>query len=196
VALARGDLEGAREAIRADANLLDTGRPDVARGISSRESFVLWVLLRAGLLKEAEMYASRGLTLDVDPTKWIKADLMAARGEMDTAIPLLDDVIRKLAPGNHQTLFAIETLSNALIERGDFLAARRVLLSAGSSSTTYHSGGSRGYIYLRLRARLLWLERRLGHVREAQEIEQEMQQLLQVADADCRNALKALADQP
>jgi hypothetical protein len=90
---------------------------------------------------------------------------------------------------------AIDTLSNALIERGDLWAARPVLMSAGAS-TTYSSAGSRGYIWLRLRARLLWVERRLGHAAEAREIEQELQQLLQAADADCRNNLKALADQP
>ena len=83
-----------------------------------------------------------------------------------------------------------------LIERGDLWAARRVLLSAGTLSTTYHSSGSRGYIWLRVRARLLNVERRLGHAREATEIEHELDQLLQVADADCRNTLQALVDQP
>ena len=194
VALARGDLEGAREAILADANMLDAARPDPARGIRGKQTVALWVMIRAGLVKEAEAYAGRGM-FDRDPTRWIKAELMAARGELDTAIPLLEDVLAKLAPGNVQSIMAIDTLSNALIERGDVWAARRVLMSA-DASTTYSSAGSRGYIWLRLRARLLRLERRLGHVAKARAIEQELQQLLQVADADCRNALEALADQP
>jgi serine/threonine protein kinase/tetratricopeptide (TPR) repeat protein len=194
VALARGDLEGAREAILIDANMLDAARPDPARGIRGKQTVALWVMIRAGLIKEAEAYAGRGM-FDRDPTRWINAEQMAARGELDTAIPFLENVIAQLAPGNVQTIMAIDTLSNALIERGDLGAARRVLLSAGAS-TTYSSAGSRGYIWLRLRARLLWVERRLGHAAEAREIEQELQQLLQVADEDCRNTLKALADQP
>ncbi len=70
------------------------------------------------------------------------------------------------------------------------------MLTSVVASTTYASSGSRGYLWLRLRARLLWLERRLGHASEAQRIEQELQQLLEVADPDCRDALRALADQP
>ncbi len=193
-ALARGNLEAARDAIRGDANLFDPARH--VRGESfGKDTFVLWVMLRAGFVTEAESYAWTGI-FDGDPTRWINAELMAARGELDSAIPLLDNAIRKLAPGNPQTLIAIETLATGLIERGELWAARRVLLSAGASSTTYHGAGSRGYIWLRVRARLLNLERRLGHAREAKEIEQELDQLLQVADPDCRHTLQALANLP
>lgn len=192
-ALVRGNVEAARDAIRGDTHLLDPARR-VAFS-NGKEALILWTILRAGLVKEAESYARIGF-FDADPTRWINSELMAARGELDTAIPLLDDVISKLAPGNMQTLIAIETLASGLIDRGDLWSARRVLLSAGASSTTYHSGGSRGYIWLRLRARLLYVERRLGHAREAGEIDRQLQQMLQVADPECRNNLNALADQP
>jgi len=193
-ALARGNLESARDTIRADTNLLDPRRhgPVITFG---KDTFILWVMLRAGLIKEAEAYVRLGF-FDKDPTRWMNAELMAARGELDAAMPLLDEAIGKLAPGNPQTLMAIETLGARLIERGDLWGARRVLLSAGPASTTYHSSGSRGYIWLRVRARLLYVERRLGHAREARQIEQELEQLLQVADGDCRSTLKALAAQP
>ena len=46
------------------------------------------------------------------------------------------------------------------------------------------TSGSRGYLWLRLRARLLWLERQLGHSARAAEIEQELRHLLQLADPD------------
>jgi serine/threonine protein kinase/tetratricopeptide (TPR) repeat protein len=193
-ALARGNLESARDMIRADTNLLDPRRhgPVITFG---KDTFILWVMLRAGLIKEAEAYVRLGF-FDKDPTRWMNAELMAARGELDAAIPLLDEAIRKLAPGNAQTLMAIETLGTRLIDRGDLWAARRVLLSAGTLSTTYHSSGSRGYIWLRVRALLLNVERRLGHMREATEIQYELDQLLQVADPDCRNTLQGLSDRP
>ena len=192
-ALARGDVEAARDAIRADANLLDPAR--IVPFSNGKEAIILWTILRAGLVKEAESYARLGF-FGADPTRWINAEMMAARGQVDAAIPLLDDAISKLAPGNMQTLIAIETLANGFIDRRDLWSARRVLLFAGASSTTLHSGGSRGYIWLRLRARLLYVERRLGHTAEARAIEQELQQRLQVADPDCRNALNALANEP
>jgi tetratricopeptide (TPR) repeat protein len=194
-ALARGDVETARDTIRADTNLLDPGRHVLLDWSFGKETVILWVTLRAGLMKEAEAYV-RLPFFDAAQTSWMNAELMAARGEADAAIPLLDDAVKKLSPGNAQTLMAIETLGTSLIERGDLWAARRVLLSAGTLSTTYHISGSRGDIWLRVRARLLNVERRLGHAREAKEIEHELDQLLQVADADCRNTLRALVDQP
>jgi hypothetical protein len=85
-----------------------------------------------------------------------------------------------------QTLIAIETLGEALIRRGDLRAAEEVFLALGATrSTTYGLfSGSRGYIWLRMRARLVWLERQLGHSARAAEIEQELRHLLQLADPD------------
>ena len=194
-ALARGNLEIARDTIRADTKLLDPGRHVLLDYSFGKETVIFWVTLRAGLMKEAETYV-RLPFLDAAPNSWMNAELMAARGELDAAIPLLDEAVRKLSPGNAQTLMAIETLGTRLIERNDLWAARRVLLSAGTLSTTYHISGSRGDVWLRVRARLLNVERHLGHAREAQEIEQELEQLLQVADGDCRSTLKALAAYP
>jgi hypothetical protein len=51
-------------------------------------------------------------------------------------------------------------------------------------ATTYGSAGSRGYLWLRLRARLLQLERELGHTDRADAINRDLHQLLQVADSD------------
>jgi len=182
VALARSDLDGARAALRADANLL--ARPDPGDRMFATWTFNLWTMIRAGLVKEAEAYAARGM-FDRDPTGWIHAELAAARGEIDVAIPALELVREKLAPGNGQTLIAIETLGEALIRRGDLRAAEKVFLALGAArSTTYGGGGSRGYIWLRMRARLLWLERQLGHSARAAEIEQELRHLLQLADPD------------
>ena len=78
-------------------------------GQLSKAAFNVWTMIRAGLVKEAEAYAARG-QFDRDPTGWIHAELAAARGEIDVAIPSLDVVRGKLAPGNMQTLIAIETL--------------------------------------------------------------------------------------
>ena len=101
------------------------------------------------------------------------------------AIPSLERARERLAPGNGQTVIAIETLGEALIRRGDLRGAEEVFRSLGDTrSTTYGSFGSRGYIWLRMRGRLLWLERQLGHSARAREIEEELRQLLQVADRD------------
>jgi len=182
VALARSDLDGARAALRADANLL--ARPDPGDRMFAQWTFNLWTMIRAGLVKEAEAYAARGM-FDGDPTGWIHGELAAARGEIDVAIPALELVREKLAPGNGQTLIAIETLGEALIRRGDLRAAEKVFLALGAArSTTYGGSGSRGYLWLRIRARLLWLERQLGHSARAAEIEQELRHLLQLADPD------------
>ena len=180
-ALARDDIDGARAALLADSRLVDPPPPDRA---FSKWTFHLWTMIRAGLVKEAEAYAAHG-QFDADPTGWIDAELAAARGEIDVAIPSLENARERLAPGNGQTLVAIETLGEALIRRGDLRAAEAVFLSLGvTRSTTYGTTGSRGYLWLRMRARLLWLERQLGHSDRVAQIEQELRQLLQVADPD------------
>ena len=169
-ALARDDIDGARAALLADPRLVD---PPQSNGgwTFGKSTFHLWTMIRAGLVKEAGAYAAHGM-FDGDPTGWIHAELAAARGEINVAIPSLERARERLAPGNGQTVIAIETLGEALIRRGDLRAAEEVFLSLGDTrSTTYGSFGSRGYIWLRMRGRLLWLERQLGHSARAREIE-------------------------
>jgi hypothetical protein len=102
-ALARDDLNGARDALRADANLFDAARPDPGDRMTSKAAFNVWTMIRAGLVKEAEAYAARG-QFDRDPTGWIHAELAAARGEIDVAIPSLDVVRGKVGTGQHADL--------------------------------------------------------------------------------------------
>jgi hypothetical protein len=48
----------------------------------------------------------------------------------------------------------------------------------------YPNAGSFGYGWLRLPARLLALERRMGHRDRADQVARELRQMLQVADSD------------
>ena len=183
-ALARNDVDGARAALHADPHLVEPPPRQPEGWTFGNATLRLWTLIRAGLVREAEAYAASGI-FDGDPTVWIHGELAAARGEIDIAIPTLEFAREKLAPGNGQTVIAIETLGEALIRRGDLRAAEEVFRSLGDTrSTTYMSAGSRGYLWLRMRARLLWLERQLGHSDRVAQIEQELRQLLQVADPD------------
>jgi tetratricopeptide (TPR) repeat protein/tRNA A-37 threonylcarbamoyl transferase component Bud32 len=180
-ALARDDVQGARAALLADPHLVD---PPRSYRTFSKWTFYLWTMIRAGLGTEAGAYAAHG-QFDADPTGWIHGELAAARGEIDVAIPILERARQRLAPGNGQTLVAIETLGEALIQRGDLRAAEQLLLSLGDTrSTTYGATGSRGYLWIRMRARLLWLEGQLGNTARVHALEQELRQLLQVADRD------------
>jgi serine/threonine protein kinase/tetratricopeptide (TPR) repeat protein len=183
-ALARGDLAGARAALRADPNLFDVTRPDPGRGVFGKSTLNLWTMIRAGLTDEATAYAARGI-FDRDPTRWIEGELAAAHGDTERAIPILEAARAKLAPGNMQTLIAYDTLSAALLRQRNVAAAEGVMTALENTrATTYGSAGSRGYLWLRLRARLLQLERELGHTDRADAINRDLHQLLQVADSD------------
>ena len=115
-AVARDDVTSARAIIRADARLLDPSQPDPARGVRGKQDFILWTILRAGFAHEAETYLARGVS-DQDPTKWARAAQAAAGGHRD-AIPVLEAARKRLAPGNNQTLMAIEILWRSADSRG------------------------------------------------------------------------------
>jgi hypothetical protein len=115
---------------------------------------------------------------------FIHATLLAARGNVESAMPTFEYVRKHSAPGAPPTAFASMMRADALLARGDPQAAEAVLLQAGPRQTMYPFGGSRGYIWLRLRAKLLGLERQLGHRDRAAEIERELRELLVAADPD------------
>jgi hypothetical protein len=110
--------------------------------------------------------------------------MAAARGQIEEAAPKLQAVVRSSSPGAPHTLPAFDALSDALIRRGDVDGALAVLSPVANRQTTYPFTGSRGLIWLRLRAKLLALERQLGHRDRAVEIELELRELLVAADPD------------
>ena len=114
----------------------------------------------------------------------VTALIAAGRGDGNQAIPMLETVINASAPGQPQTSLAIDALAASLIRRGDLLGAEGALLRAGERQTLYPFAGSRGYIWLRLRAMLLGLEQQLGHRERAAEIQRELRELLVAADPD------------
>jgi tetratricopeptide (TPR) repeat protein len=109
----------------------------------------------------------------------IKGELAFAEGRLGDAIAALE-----LAQVSDKTAFQITlSLAEAWEARGDDAKAVQLLEDASRyriQSLAYRFAG--GYKWLQVRARLAVLYRKIGRIRDADVIENELRQLLVVAD--------------
>jgi len=179
-ALARGDTSGARAALVRAAPQVT---PALGVGSFGRASAICWSLLRTGLVEECRRLGGQS-PLNQDGSRWIVGELAAADGDYDTALPILQHV-RTQQPGIPQMFIALDTLAGIFEQRGELEAAAETLRqSDGAERTVYPQSGPGGFFWLQVRAHLMNIERRLGHIERADAISRELQRLLAVADPD------------
>jgi tetratricopeptide (TPR) repeat protein len=179
-ALARGDASGARAALAAAAPQI-TAAAVLGLGSFGRASVICWAMLRTGFVEECRRLGAES-PLNVSP--WIVGELAAADGDDESALAILQQV-RRQQRGIPQMYLALETLAGIFERRGDLEAAAETLRQTeGAQRTVYPQSGPAGFFWLRARAHLLTIERRLGHVERAGAIARELQHRLAVADPD------------
>jgi tetratricopeptide (TPR) repeat protein len=145
------------------------------------------LLIRAGFLAEAQTLISDPAMKEEAFLKVYEGEIALARGQRMHAIPLLQQGIRSAQSSCNWEGFYCGTESLATIyeQQGDLLAALGVLEQACREDEL---GGEAGNIprvfWLRDKAHLARLYRRLGRSEDAQKVESELSRLLAYADAD------------
>ncbi len=183
-AIARGDVEHARTALKAVVAELP-GVPAFIRGQGGfgRASTVCWALTRVGLNDGCRDLARLFPPIRVAP--WFVAEAAAADGDDATALPILERLQAEAPPGNPQTVMALDTLATLHERRADLAAAAATLTRSESARlTVYPNSGSRGFFWLTAQAHLLRIERERGNLDHAAAIERRLRRLLVAADPD------------
>lgn len=173
VALYRNDMDALKK------HLLEHLR---LKGVASR-SDALPFLTRAGLLSEAESYISNPAVKDEGQLKVCRGEIALARGHTAQAIPLLEQGIKAAESSVDWGFFYAgwESLAVAYQQQGDLFGAVRAL-EDGSHEIEYGSFGRP--FWLRMKARLAQLYRKVNRLDDAQRIEAELLRLLAYADPD------------
>ena len=177
VALARGDEPAVRE------HLLKSAEPSF---------FKVWVLARAGLLREAEevrrelpgLYRDRSYPVCAAARdKIMRGELALARGQTGEAVRLLEDGV-EIRPSCSS--LGPASLARALEQQDEWQRALQVLGEAAAQDRKIYAmdGESPGLLWLRIQWQRAELLRRLGRDTEARKIEAELRKLLADADAD------------
>ena len=111
----------------------------------------------------------------------ISAHLALKRGETGQAITQLENPRSR----HISLLFLVsESLATIFLEQGDLEKAAAELEKASLAKTRAISAPHHFSVWLRIRARLARLYRRMGKSDEAQEVEDELRQFLVYADPD------------
>ncbi len=111
-----------------------------------------------------------------------RGELHLARGRVGEAIPLLEQSVDQLRRRPRPVYFlAVESLASAWERRGNRERARQVLAEAARHKSFAFDDG---LYWMRVQIRLAEINRRLGRLGEAQEIENELRRLLVHADRD------------
>ena len=178
LAIARNDRE---------AFLKHLARALQSSGSRSPQPFVLDESIRQGLLSQEDMERRLLLLESANPRSAhnsaaftiLSAHLALKRGEIEQAITLLENPRSR----NIQLLFvASENLATIFLEQGDLAKAAAALEKASLAKTRAILVPNLLSVWLRIRARLARLYRRMGEDGQAQEIENELRQLLVYAD--------------
>ncbi len=179
IALHRGDIPGARAEARA---LLDvTDRSEVAVVLTVR------LLIRAGLVQDAEDLLNGQpdtVNRNAPLSRAARGMVAAERGHLDEAIDDLS-LWRNWTPGIPAKLAVAIAHADVFERRGDLQGAVEVLEDVTRlRNFLFQRSLSPIPLWLEARARLAELNRKLGRVREAEAIEQDLRKLLACADAD------------
>ena len=175
-AMARNDFPAARAHLVAGRDLFDRSHP-----VPNQAPILIWLLFRMGLKAEAQDLLARS---SLAKSSWGLGERAAAVGDVVTAIRSLDAAMRDYPKGTAFRLRAAEGLGDLLVVKGDLQGAEHVLEVSEERAASYPGAGSTGYPWLRVRERLLGIERRLGHASRVASIERELRQLLGSADPD------------
>jgi tetratricopeptide (TPR) repeat protein len=181
LALARDDLVSLRKysgRLGGGGDLLDTSVPPI-------------LMARAGLLAEAQRGIARRSTEwrdDPDPlilgvVKVMKGELALAQGETTRAIALLQEGLQAINRSGTFTFFlGAEALARAWERKGNPQEAIGVLEKA--SAERLRGTIVKGFAWMRIQRRLVYLYRKAGREQDAQRIEAELVNLLATADPD------------
>lgn len=144
------------------------------------------LLVRAGFLPQAARLTTKlGAVGGIPGYLAIsRAELSLARGEVDRGMAELEQGIRSVGEAGFWTSFlGSETLAAAWKRKGDLARAVQVLERASErrSSAAFERSGA---VWLRCRFQLAQLYREAGREKDARRIEEELRQLLALADLD------------
>lgn len=146
------------------------------------------VMGRAGMWDRVEAALSR--LPDNAGSEVVRGELAIARGQTDKGVGLLERGLEGMQSFPVGAFYlGSETLAQTYVRKGNFKAALRVLLRAANSKTKaayscVANGGMSGAWWLRNELQLAHLYRKMGRVREAEQVEGELRKMLIYADAD------------
>jgi tetratricopeptide (TPR) repeat protein len=173
IAFTRGDNESLRKSLKEHLN----------RSRVKDRSDVLPFLIRSGLLAEAQKFISKPSLKGEDFVKVCQGEIALVEGHPERAIPLLRDGITSLrASGNFIFLCAgADSLATAYERQNNTPESIRVL---EDSTRDTGLGGSDRVLWLRNKARLAQLYRKVGRVEDALRVEADLLSVLRFADSN------------
>ena len=149
---------------------------------------LIWTLTHVGLIEEAaDLVKYWGTNQNDDRLGYfaVSSEVSAARADSESAIPMVRELQAKLAPSPAVFWHALETEADLLVKQHDLAAAAALLRRTDQTrENAYPSWECSAYWWLRARVRLLQVERQLGNMDRANALQQELRQLLAVADPD------------
>jgi hypothetical protein len=176
IALTKNDRAGLRK------SLLEHLRSEGKNSLSS-----VPLLIRAGFLAEAQALITNPALKEEAFLRVYEGEIALARGYRAHAVPLLQQGISSVQACCMWEGFysGSESLAVTYEQQGDLLAALGVLERACSEDELGGEAGSISRVFwLRDKAHLARLYRRLGRTKDAQKVEAELARLLAYADED------------
>jgi tetratricopeptide (TPR) repeat protein len=179
-ALARDDKGGVQRVLEDDPRLADPNPAEFQPRLMA-----VWALVYAGAVDRAAELARHSGTVDDGNAGYamLWSQIVAARGEADAALSLVRRVPTPVM-SNPPALRALAAEAELLAAGHDLDAAAARLRITDSTRGVHLFNGSSGYWWLRARVRLMDVERLLGNASRARAIQEELRQLLAVADPD------------
>jgi predicted Zn-dependent protease len=138
-------------------------------------------MIRAGLFAEAKKLVANPGLKDEGFIKICEGELALARGQVEQAIPLLEDGLNWNREDPVFFHVGFESLAEAYERRGD---SGTMLAMLKESSIREEYRDLARVFWLRNKAKLLQRYRRLQKVEEVHKLEEELKSQLRLADAD------------